>query len=275
MIGKKTAVVISAVLVLTVSLGSQFTPEELSEHEFWEEFLQTAQITDSKQFGGKEAVTEPWRLTLEKDGVTRHALWKNPSGRMKGYVEGWRFEIAAYQMDKLLGLNMVPPTVEVRFKGDRGSCQLWIYDTMSLKEKEEKNIPVPGGLTLVLWNRATYLQRAFDSLIANEDRHMGNILITEDWRIILIDHSRTFRATKKFTSALMFGQKGIGGAKPMSSLPRAFVERLKALDTESITAATAGYLTDSEIAAILVRRDMILEEIDALIARLGESQVLY
>jgi hypothetical protein len=250
-------------------LGSQFTPEEIDQRPQWEEFLAAATVTDSEQMGGREAVTQPWKLTLEKDEIVRNALWKNPEGRMGGYIEGWRYEIAAYLMDKHLGLNMVPPTVEFRFRGDRGSCQLWIDDVMSLKDKEDNNIPVPGGLTLVKWNRATYLLRAFDNLIANEDRHQNQILITKDWRILLIDHSRSFRYTKKFRTSL------INKDKPMSALPRAFVERLKELNAEGIAAATQGYITDTEIAAILDRRDLILAEIEKLIARDGEIQVLY
>ena len=263
----------AAILILFLSglgpLGSQFSPEEIEQRPQWEEFLSTAAVTGEEQMGGREAVTQPWKLTLEKDGIVRKALWKNPEGRMGGYIEGWRYEIAAYLLDKHLGLNMVPPTVEVRFRGDRGSCQLWIDDVMSLKHKEENKIPVPGGLTLVKWNRATYLQRAFDNLIANEDRHQNQILITKDWRLILIDHSRSFRTSKKFTTSL------INKDKPMSALPRVFVERLKELDAEGIAAATAGYITDAEIAAILARRDLILAEIDKLIARDGEIQVLY
>ena len=263
---------LSAVFVLLAVFGplrSQFTPEEIDARERWEEFLAAASVTDAEQMGGREAVTQPWKLTMEKDGIVRNALWKNPEGRMGGYIEGWRYEIAAYLMDKHLGLNMVPPTVEIRFRGNRGSCQLWIDDVMSLKHKENNNIPVPGGLTLVKWNRATYLLRAFDNLIANEDRHQNQILITKDWRIILIDHSRSFRSTKKFRTSL------INKDKPMSALPKAFVERLKELNAEGIAAATQGYITDVEIAAILERRDLILSEIEKLIARDGEIQVLY
>ena len=69
---------------------TQFKEKELAEREKWEEFLETAEIVHSEQpFKAREAVTKPWRRTLEKDGMTCKALWKNPKGRMKGFMENW------------------------------------------------------------------------------------------------------------------------------------------------------------------------------------------
>jgi len=252
----------------------QFTREELAGQDRWEEFLRTAAITGKEQMRGNTAVTSPWRLTLEKDGVVRDALWKNPSGKMGGYWEGWQYEIAAYLLNKSLGLDMVPPTVEREFRGDRGSAQLWIPDCMTLKERTEKKVRMPAA-KVPGWNRATYLQRAWDNLIANEDRHQNQILITPDWRMILIDHSRSFRSTGKFVTELIFTRRHREGPKLMSELPRAFVEKIKALTYEGIRDMTGPYLTDAEIRAVLARRDLILAEIDDLIKRNGEDQVLY
>jgi hypothetical protein len=195
----KKQMMISLVFILflgfNLPLFAQFTPEEVEARAKWEEFLRTAEVVDQSQpFSDREAVTNPWVLTLEKDGVTNRAIWKNPEGRMKGFVENWRWEIAAYLLDKYLNLNMVPPTVERRFQENRGSCQLWIDSMMSLRQKVENNVKTPS-YKIFYWNRALYLQRLFDNLIANEDRHQNQYLITEDWRMILIDHSRTFRTS--------------------------------------------------------------------------------
>jgi len=273
---KRLIVFLSFIIFLGISLLSvaQFTPEELAERAKWEDYLMTAQIVGQVQMGGREAVTEPWRLTLEKDGIKKDAIWKNPEGRMRGYIEGWKWEIAAYRMDKLLGLNMVPPTVEKRFQENRGSCQLWAESEMSLKTKEEKKIK-PPSYKIGYWNRAIYLQRAFDNLIANEDRHQNQILITNDWRMILIDHSRSFRSSKKFTENLIYTEKHKEGPKLMSELPRAFVEKIKALNFQMIKDAVGEYLTDDEINAVLARKELVLKEIDRLIAKHGEESVLY
>lgn len=254
---------------------AQFTPEEVKERAKWEKFLQEANIiSSSRDFPENEAVTEPWTLVLEKDGITRRALWKNPEGRFKGFLDSWKCEIAAYRLDKLLGLNMISPTVEKRFQGNKGSCQLMVENVIMLRTKQEEKIKIPSYRIEPL-NRATYLQRAWDNLIANEDRNMGDILYTEDWHMILIDHSRAFRSSKKFTKTLIFNEKSKGGPKLMKKLPMAFVERLKALNFELIREAVGEYLSDQEIEAVLVRRDLIIDWLDKRIKQLGEDEVLY
>jgi len=253
---------------------AQFTPEEVAEREKWEEFLKTAEIVGQKQQKSREAVTEPWELTLEKDGITRKALWKNAEGRMRGFLENWRGEIAAYRLDKYLGLNMVPPTVEKEFKGQRGSCQLWVDYWIKARQKNEQSIKVPS-YKVFYYNRATYLRWAFDNLIANEDRHAGNIFITEDWRIILPDHSRSFRTSKEFTKNLIYTEKHKEGPRIMQELPRTFVEKLKSLNFELIRDIVGEYLTEKEIDAVLLRKDLILKFVDERIKKLGEDKVLY
>jgi hypothetical protein len=254
---------------------AQFTEEELNERAKWEKFLQEAKIiSSSKDFSESEAVSEPWTLVLEKDGVTRRALWKNPEGRLKGFLDSWKCEIAAYRLDKLLGLNMVSPTLEKRFQGNKGSCQLMLENVLMLRTKQEEKIKTPSYRIEPL-NRATYLQRAWDNLIANEDRNIGDILYTEDWRMILIDHSRAFRSSKKYTKALIFDEKYEGDPKLMKKLPKAFVEKLKSLNFKVIREAVGEYLTDKEIEAVLIRRDIIIDWLDKRIKQLGEDKVLY
>jgi len=263
------------ILVSQFQSFAQFKQEELAERAKWEEFLKTAKIVAFGQPWNKsEAVTEPWELTLEKNGVRRKAVWKNPEGLQKGYLEGWRYEIAAYRLDKLLGLNMVPPTVEKNFRGDKGSCQLEVKYKMMYRQKVKDKIDIPPEKVRG-YNRATYMQRAFDNLIANEDRNMGDILLTEDWRLILVDHSRSFRTYKKFTKNLIFTKKHKSGPKLMKMLPRAFVKKLKSLNFELIKNAMGEYLTEKEINAVFARRDLILKEINRLIKDYGENKVLY
>ncbi len=274
---KRKAIIFSALIIVlgfSVQSVAQFTPEELAEREKWEQFLIDADIVSEEQMQTREAVTNPWVIQLEKDGVRKQALWKNAQGRMSGFMENWEWEIAAYRLDKYLGLNMVPPTVEKRFHGDLGSCQLWIHAKMSLKEKYEQDIKTPS-YKVFPWNRALYLQRAFDNLIANEDRHQNQYLITEDWRMILIDHSRSFRTTKKFTTRLIYDEKYKEGSRIMKELPRAFVEKLKAMNHEVIREVVGEYLTDKEIEAVLMRKDLIINWIENRIKEVGQENVLY
>lgn len=241
---------------------AQLTPEELAAREKWEEFLKTAEIMASDQpWSLREDGTRPWRLTLEKAGITRQAIWKDAEGRIAGFLENWRWEIAAYRLDKYLELHMVPPTVEKRFQGNRGSCQLLVDYWIRLLDKNQKEIKTPSN-KILFWNRAQYLQRAFDNLIANYDRYSGYILITKDWRMILIDHSRSFGTSNRFKKKLIYDKNYRGGPRLMKQLPKAFVEKLKSLNHEVIKEVVGEYLTDKEIEAVLIRRDLILMEID-------------
>jgi hypothetical protein len=253
--------------------AGQFLPEDVAARPQWEEFLATAKITHAEQMTGPEAVTNPWKVTLEKDGTQVFALWKDVSGRPKGYIDSWKYEVAAYRLDKLLGLNMVPPTVERDYNG-AGSLQLWVESWMTLKKKMDDKVKIPS-YKVGFWNRALYLQRFFDNLIANEDRHQNNYLITKDWRLYLIDHSRSFRTSSKFQKELLYTDKRREGPMEMLELPRVLVDRIKTWNYDIIKQAVGDMLTDDEINAVLVRRDLVLKEIDRIIKKNKEENVLY
>jgi len=262
------------ILAFGAAAFAQFLPEELAERAKWEEFLKTAEIIANEQMTSG-AVTKPYVLTLKQGDITKKGLWKDITGRPQGYVDSWMYEVAAYQLDKLLGLNMVPPTVERRFNENRGSLQIWVDDTKSLKKLGEEKIK-PPSYKVFFYNRSLFLQRAFDNLIGNEDRHQDNYLIVmKDWRMILIDHSRSFRSSGKFVKQLTYTEKHPEGPMIMKELPKAFFENIKSLTAEQIKGAVGEYLSDEEIKAVMIRKDLIIKEIDKLVAKNGLENVLY
>jgi hypothetical protein len=276
--GKIRRVITISILVtlfLIISSGAasaQFTSEELARRPEIENLLKNAEVIRAQEIG--EGVTRPYRLFLMCKSGEMSGCWKNPKGMSQGYLEGWQYEIAAYEMDKLLGLNMIPPTVEREFEGKRGSFQCWITGGMSDLDRSDDGIEIPKA-KIPNWNKRKYLQRAFDSLIGNEDRTQQNIRYTDDWRMILIDHSRGFRSSPKYTDHLMYGTAGIKEQKLIRMLPRAFVEKVKALDYEQIYQAAGPYLTEKEIDSILKRKHLLLEEIQKMMDSVGESKFLY
>lgn len=274
---RKLALVSGLLILLLVppQALAQMTAEEIAEREKWEKFLEEAVITaESQPWKSGEAVTNPYEVTLEKDGVVRKAVWKDCLGMMKGYLENWRWEIAAFRLDKHLGLNMVPPTVEKKKGGRTGSCQIYA-GVMDFKEKFDKKIETPV-LRVANLTRAIYLQRAFDNLIYNEDRHQQNYRLTEDFRLLLIDHSRSFRTSKASTRNLLYDEKRKENPKfIMAQLPRDFVEKLKQLDAATLKEVVGEYLTDKEIEATMARRELMLAWLDKRVKELGEAAVLY
>ena len=168
----------------------------------WEKFLATAEIVKSERIG--EGVTNPWKLTLRAGGSRKKAVWKNPTG-----LQNWKFEIAAYRLDKLLGLDMLPPAVEREFNGKRGALVLWVDSKTSLlklvednekaRNEGRKEDPSPDFEEIV--GRGKYITRIWDCLIANEDRTQENILYSADWRTLLIDHAFAFRLVGRIRGA--------------------------------------------------------------------------
>jgi hypothetical protein len=275
---KRAVVVFLAFVCLGAGVRAfgQLTAAEIGEYDKWEDFLKTAKIVGQEQMTGPLAVTSPWVLTLEKDGVQHKALWKNAFGpRVKGFKETWKGEIAAYRLSRALGLNMVPATVEKEFQGDKGSCQIFAEYWSNLETILKKKLN-PPGIKAMYFARELCLQRAFDNLICGNDRHQRNYLITEDWRMILIDNSRAFSFDKKARTGLIYDEKNKENPKfIMETVPRAFYEALKALTPKSVREIVGEYLTGEEIDALMARRDLMIAWLDKRIAALGETKVLY
>jgi hypothetical protein len=219
----------------------------------FEEFLRTAPFARFEEV--PVGVTRPKRAYFAPGGLVASVAWKVlPPGRPHGFWESYKSEIAAYELDKLLGMNMVPPTVEKRWKGDTGAAVLWLKPIRPWKEVEPLTKPDK-------WNRQAVRMKMFDNLIGNPDRNAGNLLVDGDWNLYLIDHSRAFISDKKLP------------AKDMVRIDKDIWERMKALDEPALTAALGKWIDRGEIRAILARRDKMQIEIDKLLKKGNESLV--
>ena len=90
-----------------------------------EAFLKSAEVIGMEEL--KVGVTKPRRAKLAPGGPVDAMAWKPiRPGRYTGSWESYKSEIAAYELDKVLGLGMVPPTVERRYDRETGSLQLWV-----------------------------------------------------------------------------------------------------------------------------------------------------
>ena len=222
------------------------------ETEF-EEFLRIAEV--AKVDNVPVGVTKPRRAYVKGEGPARSFVFKNlmPS-RSSGYWESYKSEIAAYELDKVLGMGMVPPTVERKYSGETGSAQLWVEHCSLLRDNDTTKAPDAKA-----WNKQVYRQRVWDNLTANIDRNQGNLLLDQAWNLILIDHSRAF------TTAMTM-------PFPMNKIDREFYAKLKALDEATIKARVGKWLFDGP-KPILKRRDKIVEHFETLIKQYGEAAV--
>ena len=199
-------------------------------------------------------VTHPKRAYFKSGGLVESVAWKIlPPGRPAGYWESYKSEIAAYELDKLLEMNMVPVAVEKKWNGETAAAILWLKPIHSWKEMEPK--PKPAK-----WVRQVSRMKMFDNFICNKDRNAGNLLVDDDWNLYLIDHSRAFLTDKDM-------------AVKMQTVDREFWQRIQALDEAKLTEALSKWVDKASIRAMLTRRERMKVEIDKLVAANGETNV--
>jgi len=139
---------------------------------------------------------------------------------------------------------MIPPVVERTHGTQKGSMQLWIDGCMTELERTQKKMQPPGPMG---WRQQIYKVRVFDNLIYNIDRNLGNLLITPDWRVIMIDHTRCFKSLGELRMA-----------KDLTFFSKSLMESLRGLNEKDCDARCGRYLTGPEIKSTLERRDKIL-----------------
>lgn len=199
-------------------------------------------------------VTKPKRAYLTTGGLVPSIAWKVlPPGRPHGYWESYKSEIAGYELDKLLGMHMVPPTVEKRWKGELGAAVLWLKPIRQWKEVEP--LPKPAG-----WMKQVVRMKMFDNLICNIDRNAGNLLVDAEWNLFLIDHTRAFIDERRLPVAMV-------------RIDRELWDRMRALDEPTLTTALGKWVDRRSIRALLARRDKMQTVIDGLLKNSPESLV--
>ncbi len=218
-----------------------------------EQWLAQAEVVDFEDLD--TGITNPQRVTLRKDSVELRAVFKTLStdfgitdrNRVLNESDRFEFEMAAYRLDRLLGLGLVPVTVPRSIRGRRGILQFWIDDSINVRHMLERKLQ-PSG-----WCNAESqynLMNVFDVLIHNTDRTQENALFTKDWMLVLIDHTRAF--TLKMQNPVMLYRGEI-------RVPPALADRLATLDREMLQAALGPYLHSRQINALLKRRDKLLD----------------
>jgi hypothetical protein len=211
--------------------------------------------------GSKKGVTGTLQVSMSTETLTHDAQiqtideykreFRTDRGVEFDFRDSWTFNVAAYKIDRLLGLNMVPVSVQRSYRSTPGAFTWWL-DAVLMEEGErrKKKIEAPDR---AYWSRQNTMMQLFDQLIANVDRNMGNIVYTKDWRLWLIDHTRAFR---KNTELKM--------PSYITRCDRQVFERLKALDRDTLKREVGKWLDEGQIKSLLARRDAIVKKLDAL-----------
>lgn len=239
------------------------------------DFLLNAKIIRSRDIS--KGVTAPKRLTLTNGTLTHDAAFQAVDERQTvanltgggrtaqtelNFVDAYRYNLAAYTLSQLLGLDhMMPVHVERRWNGKIGSLSWWVDTMMDEGERLKKKIEPPNPAE---WNHQMYRMRVFAALTRDTDRNTGNVLITPEWRVMMIDFTRAFR----LQTELLYSQD-------LSKIDRALLPRLEALTKDAVKQAVDDQLTGPEVDAMMRRRDAIVAHFKKRIVDFGEAAVLY
>ena len=248
-------------------------PLPFQSDEEIEEFLRTAAVESKKRI--PVGVSDPWKLLMAGSGIRLHAAFKHiddekrnirdtTAGKSKMYLM-WRdwygYDIAAYHVDRLLGNDRVPPIIGRTIKRTEGSVQIWLEGAITENERREKAFAPPD---IARFNQQKEILHVFDNLVGNRDSNLGNALIDPNWRLWFIDCSRCFGTSEE----LLYPEA-------ITHCERRLWNVLRNLDETEVTQRLAPYLSTGEISALMMRRDKLVEHIQALIDEWGEGSILF
>jgi len=214
----------------------------VGRYQEFEEYLRTAECVSMYGSDPRKAT----RCTLRPGGPIARMAWRSPPDVYRGFRESYKTEIAAYELDKLLKMDMVPPTVEYQLQGIKGAAQLWLEGALGVKADES-----PDESHRTAWEDQLVRTRMFDNLIGNRDRNWGNMLRDATWNLFLVDHSRAFGAGTELPSK-------------MTRIDDAYWARIEGLTRDELDRALRPWLDENQIKAILDRREKMRAEVKSL-----------
>jgi hypothetical protein len=235
-----------------------------------EEFLRTAKVVAQKTLN--MGVTASSKATLRSDDM-EHSAHIQTIDESKTRFEGtrysemnfrdtYKFNIAAYELAKMLDLDMVPASIERKIHGQTAAFTWWVDNAaMTEKERRDKKLQPPNP---AYWNQQMDVVKVFDELIYNTDRNLGNLVIDANWKIYMIDHTRAFRMNKECREL-----------KSIRRIERRLLASMRALNASTVQERLGMYLSKAEIQGLLARRDRIVRQFDDRIAAEGEDAVAY
>lgn len=264
-------VALVAVIALTyvISLNAQ-NVEGLTEEQM-KDFLLNAKVINNKQ--SNKGITRPYVLTLSNGSLVHDASFQSvdvykPLMRFDdgttemNYRDCYKYNLAAFELAKMLGLgDMMPVTVERKWKGKRGALSWWLPANMDEERRRKDQIDPPDAED---WGKQWNKTIVFMELVYNTDLNVGNLLISEDWHLWMIDFTRAFRL---YTT--------LRKPEDLIMCDRQLLQRLKQLDAAALKRKTKNWLTNREINGLMARRDKIVALFESLIAEKGEKKVLY
>ncbi len=246
------------------SKSQAVTQENVKQKEL-ENYLRTAKVVSKRRTGGRG---ENWRLSLDDGKIARDGFFKLINRSRPTLIpDSYKYGIAAYELDKLLDLNLVPTVVEREIEGKKGSLQRYIIGALEESNRRMKNIepPDPEKFKNTLEDLSVFENLTYSPSFCGE-RELDDILIMDkkDWKIWRVDFSEAFAASPEL----------IPGCE-ITRCSKKLYQHLIKLEDKVIKAKLKHYLNDEEMSMLLKRKKLIIEKIKKLIAEKGEESVLF
>ena len=245
---------------------SQTANQESAKQPELENYLRTAEIGPHQQRAGRR--TESWIVDLDDGKIKRQGFFKVTNRPRPHHLpDSYKYGIAAYELDKLLDLNLVPPFVEREIEGIKGSLQLLIKGFLKEGDRRRKNIepPDPENFENTLEDLNVFENLTYSYSFCKK-RDLGDILIMhkEDWKVWRVDLSEAFAPSPEL----------IPGCE-ITRCSKKLYQNLIKLEDKVVKAKLKKYLNDEEISTLLKRKKIIIEKIKQLIDEKGEESVLF
>jgi hypothetical protein len=243
----------------------QDAAQENAKQKELENYLKTAKIASKRRAGGRG---ENWIISLDDGKTASNGFFKLLDQTRPALIpDSYKYGIAAYELDKLLDLNMVPPVVEREIDGRKGSLQIFIEGALEESKRRIKKIepPEPEKLKNTLQDLSVFENLTYSPSFCGE-RELDDILIMDkkDWKVWRVDFSEAFAPSPEL----------IPGCE-ISRCSKKLYQSLIKLEDKVIKAKLEHYLNDEEISMLLKRKKIIIEKIKKLIAEKGEESVLF
>lgn len=243
---------------------SQTSNQENLKRKEMENYLRTADIISVKK-DESAGRTAPWRINLNDGKIARQGHFKHVN-RLRPSLfpaDSYKYDIAAYKLDKLLDLNIVPPIVEREIEGTKGSLQLFLEGIITENERKIRKIDPPDPIS---FKNTLEVINVFENLVYDEECFDPDDTLIQmaDWKVWRVDFSMAFSPTPEL----------IPGSK-ITRCSKKLYQNLLKLDNEAAKAMLKPYLNDEEIEALLKRKNIIIEKIQQLIKEKGEASVLF
>ncbi len=240
---------------------SKFTPEDESREDM-EYYLANAAVIGYH----REAVpgrTAADNVDLDDGETRRRAMFKTVDTRRPTQIpDSYKYELAAYALDKLLGFEKIPPMMEREIESTKGSLQIFVQNCFGLDKQQRENLTPPDSQAFV---NALEEINVFENLVYNERNELDDILIQkESWKIFRVDFSEAFLPIPD----LIPEQK-------ITRCSKTLFQNLQKLSDEVIKARLKNYLNDEEMSALFSRKALIIKTLKKLIEEKGKRAVLF